>query len=258
MRITKGGLEAVIELSANLGAFYVGSTGQECVADRHKLASEAPDTLVIFCDSNDVERDEGFAILRVNDLLDARGRPLLKNSILGVIIHENPPKSGLVYVKCHPCVAPPDISFALSLKTAKRSISKDKERFSQFTQREDDFSSKKDEVVKALAKDLAECSLLSPTREQQNVKEYVKDVFSAAERSLTKSIDGVSPPIICEASKIKRLIEFKRSSRKKLKELLRDDADSPSLPEAAKYLKIDCFECFDGRPDLTWKDLRFP
>lgn len=217
VRILKGGLEAVIELSANIGAFYVGATGRDKISGRYPLATEAPDTLILYYESEDQTRDEAFAILRVGELLKAKGCKPLRNTKPEKIIHEKAPSAGFVYVKCHKNIAPSAITFSHSMAIAEASISADMARHGEYAKIEEAFSRKKAETLEVLTTQLGKCSLMSPTKQQQNFS----DIFSAAEKSLH---DAFSDEDTTMMRTIVPLIEFKKASMKKLESLLGDDA----------------------------------
>lgn len=229
VHMLKGGLEAVIEVAGNLGAFFVGRTVQESVSDRLKLAAEAPGTLVIYCESSDVKRDEAFAILRVNELLSKRGcRPLfnIQRDMDKAVIHDEVPLKGFVYIKSHwhKRMAPEDASFSSSLAVAEASLAADKVLSEKLATFDAAFALKMAEVHEVLIKQLAECSLLSPSA--KFAEERISRPFKNAMRSLIKFVDDSSPISDAKywAEKITPLILFKSESLEKLKVLLKDDA----------------------------------
>ena len=216
VRILQGGLEALIELSSNLGAFYVGQTTQE-MTKRYPLPCDAPDTLILYIVSEDMGRDEAFAILRVDELLKTktaaakRCKPL-GNSKSEVIIHETTAVAGFVYVKCHPCNKP---HLESSIQIAKESIIADQKRQAKLGNIEEDFSRKTKETMEALASQLN--TLMSPTKSAPDFT----GIFRAAGASMRAAFPEES---VTTARTIGRQIDFKTASMTKLESLLDNDA----------------------------------
>ena len=203
--LLKGGLEAIIELSANLGAYYVGQTGGKITA-RHALAPEAPDTLILYYETRDMQRDEAFAIMRLGELLKAKGKEPLRNKRPEKIIHEEQPGEGFVYVKCHKSRA--EITFSPSIAVAQASIEADKEIC---VKHKEAFSLKKEKALDSLTAQLGNL----------NFTNFVGPL-DAAEASIIGALP--SDNVMALLRTIGPLIDFKTESIEKLKALLSNDA----------------------------------
>ena len=202
------GLEAIIEVSSNLGAFYVGSTTVK-ITKRYQLGSESPDTIIVYCTSDDLLRDEAFAIERISEILLGMGKKDLQNTRRPPIIDGGESaKQGFVYVKCCSAIAPTAISFVKSQALAVGSINGEKLKLAK---QEEEFLREKKSAVEALSMQLAQCSLATSAAQQS-----FSDMFMAAGQTLDSSTLLARPLL--------NLIDYKTASLAKLELLLNDDA----------------------------------